>query len=97
MMSNNYIIPKNGEFVFSLAGHDKGRCYVVLAVLDGIALLADGKCRKICNAKSKSFKHLSTTSVLDADLKALIDAKESINDKKIRKAIYKFKLKPMDE
>lgn len=97
MMSNKTDKPQNGEFVFSNAGHDKGKCYVVLSVAEDRAYIADGKCRKTFKPKAKNPKHLRFTSKTDKDLQALINAGEMLTDKKIRKAIQKFKLEPMDE
>lgn len=50
---------KEGLIVKSLKGHDTGRCYVVIAVLnEDFVLLADGRYRKTDNPKQKRVKHL---------------------------------------
>lgn len=42
----------------SLAGHDKGRCYVVLGWEDGFFLLSDGKSKPLARPKKKNQKHV---------------------------------------
>ena len=49
---------KPRDIAISLAGHDKGRAYVVLKTDGSFAYLADGKIRKLANPKKKSLKHL---------------------------------------
>lgn len=71
---------KEGLIVKSLKGHDTGRIYVVMAVLnEDFVLLADGKYRKTDNPKQKRVKHLeviseesfSPSSVTDAELRRM--------------------------
>lgn len=48
-----------GNVVKSLKGHDTGRVYLVVAVLNAdFVLLADGKYRKLDYPKQKRIKHL---------------------------------------
>lgn len=54
------IVP--GSIVRSGAGRDQERFYVVLAVEDGFALIADGKVRKVEHPKRKNLRHLSATA-----------------------------------
>ena len=50
---------KIGDIVESKAGHDTGRIYVVLEVIDeDFVLAADGEYRKLKNKKKKRQKHL---------------------------------------
>ena len=42
----------------SLAGHDKGTCYVVLGWEDGFFLLSDGKSKPLERPKKKNQKHV---------------------------------------
>ena len=46
------------EIVLSLAGHDKGRLYLVLGEEGGRLLLADGRGRKLDAPKRKSAAHV---------------------------------------
>ncbi len=48
-----------GDIVYSQAGRDKDRPFVVLAVLDAqYAMLADGRVRRVDKPKKKKIKHL---------------------------------------
>lgn len=49
---------RSHDIVFSLAGHDKGKAFIVLKT-DGDRLwLVDGKARKLKSPKMKSLKHI---------------------------------------
>ncbi len=50
-----------GMIVRALAGKEKGGWYVVVALGDGYAAIADGDKRRIDAPKRKSFKHLCAT------------------------------------
>ena len=50
---------KKGDVVRSVAGHDSGRRFVVLEVIDEqYVLIADGKTRPVEKPKKKKNKHL---------------------------------------
>lgn len=63
------IVP--GSIVRSGAGRDRERFYVVLAVENGFALIADGKVRRVEHPKRKNLCHLhattQTVALSDAD------------------------------
>lgn len=81
---------RSRDIVFSLAGHDKGREYVVLETDDKSALLVDGKTRKLKNPKRKSLKHLCLGKAGSAELTdALIAGKAT--DRAIRKELAIFR------
>ncbi len=78
------------DVVFSLAGHDKGREYVVLRTDGSYALIVDGKTRKLTNPKRKSLKHLCLGKTGSAELAdALIAGKAT--DSAIRKELAIFR------
>jgi len=53
-----------GDIVYSLAGRDKDKIFIVLEVLDeNFAHLADGDLRRVQKAKKKKIKHLKKTNV----------------------------------
>ena len=81
---------RSSDIVFSLAGHDKGREYVVLELDGSFAWLVDGKTRKLTNPKRKSLKHLCLGKMGSTELAdALSEGKTT--DSAIRKelAIYR--------
>ncbi len=47
-----------GQFAKSLAGHDKGKIYVVTGETGPSVLLSDGDRRPLAKAKSKNRKHV---------------------------------------
>ena len=48
-----------GEVVYSKAGRDKDKPFVVLEVIDGqFVMLADGRMRRVDKPKKKKMKHL---------------------------------------
>lgn len=50
-----------GSIVRSIAGHDKGRLYIVLDCRDGCVFVADGKHHTLEKPKKKKQKHLEKT------------------------------------
>jgi len=51
--------PTLGTACLSLKGHDKGKPYVVVKIIDPeFVFVADGRLRGVKNAKKKRFKHL---------------------------------------
>jgi hypothetical protein len=55
-----------GTVVLSAAGHDKNRVFAVIGLSGGeIALIADGKLRKLEKPKKKKLKHLKLIGILE--------------------------------
>lgn len=51
---------ERGSLVESLAGHDKGKAFVVIATEGDYAFICDGEGRKLESPKRKKIKHLKT-------------------------------------
>ncbi|MDD3277601.1 MAG: KOW domain-containing RNA-binding protein [Lachnospiraceae bacterium] len=49
---------KAGMFARSLAGHDKGKLYIVVSGDDSYVYLTDGRIRPLQNPKKKKRKHI---------------------------------------
>ena len=81
---------RSSDVVFSLAGHDKGREYVVLKTDDSYALIVDGKTRKLTNPKRKSLKHLCLGKTGSAELAGALNAGKA-TDSEIRKELAIFR------
>ena len=75
---------KAGALVRSLAGHDKDRFYLVMAVEGDFAYVADGKHHGLSEPKKKRLKHIAPMG-LEAELSAIRC------DAHIRKAIKRLK------
>ena len=80
----------SSDVVFSLAGHDKGREYVVLNTDGSYALIVDGKTRKLTNPKRKSLKHLCLGKMGSPELADALNAGKT-TDSAIRKELAKFR------
>ena len=53
-----------GDIVYSLAGRDKDKIFIVLEVLDeNYAHIADGDLRRVQKPKKKKIKHLKKTNI----------------------------------
>jgi len=79
---------KLGALVFSKAGRDKLRPFVVVSVLDSdFVLIADGKLRRIDKPKKKKIKHLSIEELIFDEIQGKLSRNIKINDAEIRKAL----------
>lgn len=79
-------IPQIYSAAISLMGHDKGRLYLVVKVIDSeFVLVCDGKTRKTDNPKKKRFKHLKIIK------NNLVSVSETPNDAKIVKILKELK------
>ena len=74
------------EFARSLAGHDKGKVYVVTSKEADFVFLSDGDIRKYANPKKKNIKHVQPIKKLPIEvIETLKD--EHLNDLKIKRAL----------
>lgn len=68
-----------GNIVESRMGHDRGRLYVIIALEEDFALVADGKRRRTDSPKRKRLKHLRYAAAgregefTDIELRRIID------------------------
>jgi len=76
-----------GRIVISTQGHDAGRWYAVISVLDERnLLLADGETRKLAKPKKKQVKHLRALP-LTIQVEGRGESGGPVADSDIRKAI----------
>lgn len=79
---------KIGQLVFSKAGRDRGRPFLVLRVTDdGFAYVVDGELRRVARPKRKNVKHLQPTGQIAQELAAKVEAGKTPTDAEIRKAL----------
>jgi Ribosomal protein L14E/L6E/L27E len=77
-----------GRVVYSLAGRDKGRFYVVVEIVDDKNVkIADGDFRKIGKAKTKKIMHLKAQEPIFPEIAAKISEGKEVQDAEIRKAL----------
>lgn len=82
---------KVGSVVYSRAGRDEGRFYVVIEIVDdSYVLIADGDVRKLAKPKKKKIKHLKNMAeVLDGIAEKLLIGTR-IYDAEIFSALRKY-------
>ncbi len=77
-----------GMLVFSKAGRDFARPYLIVQVLDeSTVLVADGHVRRIENPKRKNVKHLSLTGLTENDIRVKLQGGTFPSDTELRKVI----------
>ena len=76
-----------GMFATSLAGHDKGRVYLIVREEGDFVFLADGKTRGIENPKKKRKKHLQLIKTADEVLAKKLKDGETIYNEEVKFAI----------
>lgn len=76
-----------GMFARSLAGHDKGKLYVITGVEGAFVYLADGRLRPTAKPKKKRRIHIQPDCTVSPILRERLDAGLPIREEDIRKAI----------
>lgn len=79
-----------GQIVYSKAGRDKTKPFVILDIQGEYLYLVDGELRKLQNPKKKKIMHVQPTNYIDNDLQNIIINKEYILDSDIRKRLRKY-------
>lgn len=77
-----------GRIVYSKAGRDAGRRFVVLSRIDDtFVLIADGDLRRIEKPKRKKIKHLALTGEVSDVIREKLEKKQKISNSELRKAL----------
>jgi len=77
-----------GRVVVSRQGHDRGRRFLVVGLIDErFVLIADGDTRKLDHPKKKQLKHLYAEPQIAQDALAAIARKRQTVNSDIRKAL----------
>ncbi|WP_050606398.1 KOW domain-containing RNA-binding protein [Clostridium niameyense] len=77
-----------GRLVYSKAGRDKDKCFIIVDVLDDkYVYISDGNMRTIENPKKKKIRHLVFTSILCNEMSEREELVTRINNSFIRKFI----------
>lgn len=80
-----------GQVVYSKAGRDSGRKFVVVKVIDEIyVLISDGDLRRIEKPKKKKIKHLEVTGKVIVQLAEKLDKNLKVTNPEIKKALSDF-------
>ncbi|WZL82169.1 KOW domain-containing RNA-binding protein [Vallitaleaceae bacterium 9-2] len=81
---------KKGQIVYSKAGRDKGKCFVILEHDHPFVYLVDGKSRRLENPKKKKELHIQITHYVDMTINELLENGKRITNAEIRKSIDQF-------
>ena len=77
-----------GQVVVSLRGHDRGRRFLIVGLIDErYALIADGDTRKLGHPKKKQLKHLRAEPVVAEAAIPDIEKRAQTADSALRKAL----------
>lgn len=80
-----------GTVVFSRAGRDRGRYFLVCDILDDAYVrIVDGDVRKISSPKKKKIKHLLNTGETQAAIADKLLAGKTVYDAEIFSALKKY-------
>ena len=80
-----------GSVVYSRAGRDEGRYYVVVEIVDdSFVTIADGDVRKLAKPKKKKTKHLKNTGEVFEGIRGKLILGTKIYDAEIFSALRKY-------
>ena len=79
-----------GQIVFSKAGRDKKKPYIVMSSDDNYAFLADGRVRPFDKQKKKKLKHIQPTNTIIQKIKNRLEDNLIICDTEIMKALEPY-------
>ena len=80
-----------GMTATSLAGHDKGKTYVILSVDENYVYLVDGSIRTFQNPKKKKLKHVQINQNVVSWIQRLLDDNKKVYDSDIIRALKEYK------
>ena len=89
---------KVGDFVVSLTGRDKSKCFLVVDLDKDKVFIVDGKTRKVDRPKVKNVKHVKQISTANAQgVAENIKNGQAVGNKRIYKLIMTEKQKIQED
>ncbi len=85
------------EFVYAIAGRDKGKYFVVTAQEDNFIYLCNGKCRKVGSPKKKKIRHVTFTGVKSEFILNKLKTSGKVTNKELRYALSDYLKRLSDE
>jgi|LSQX01.2.fsa_nt_gb ribosomal protein L14E/L6E/L27E len=77
-----------GQVVFSKAGRDAGRKFIIVEIVDELyVLVADGDLRRLEKAKRKKVKHLELTDEVVTFINEKLKNSMRVSNSELRKAL----------
>lgn len=75
-----------GRVVYSKAGRDSGRIFIIVNVIDEVYVyISDGDLRTVEKPKKKKLKHLKITNDISEEIRELIVSGYGVSNSKIKK------------
>jgi len=84
------VILKIGNIVYSIAGRDKGRYYIVVKVADSYIWTCDGDLHKVDKFKKKKNKHVKYMDYQSEYIKNKLEDGEKITNSEVRRALKEY-------
>ena len=84
---------QSGQVVFSNAGHDRGKLYVLITLNGNSAVLADGVRKTIEQPKIKSLRHVDRTNYISPEIDSKLKEGSLLSNEDISKAIQLFEVR----
>lgn len=82
---------KLGQIVYSTAGRDEGRTFVVVEIIDeNYVRIADGDLRRIKSAKLKKIKHLKSSGETLDKIAEKLENRQIVFDSELKSAIRAY-------
>ena len=80
-----------GQVVYSKAGRDSGRIFVITKLLDeNYVYIADGDLRRFESPKRKKIKHLKLTQDIVQSLLIKFEQEQRVSNAELRKALAEY-------
>lgn len=79
-----------GMMVRSLAGHDKGKVYMILDVKEPYVYLVDGKIRTLEHPKRKRIKHIQVNRHIPEWIQMVIQEGRDLQDSDVIRGIREY-------
>ncbi len=77
-----------GQVVYSKAGRDEGRIFIICGIIDDkFVLVSDGDLRRVENPKKKKIRHLAITNINIEYLSQKLNAGIKVTNAEIRKSL----------
>lgn len=78
--------PEVGRLVYSKAGRDKNRYFIIVKIIDDdYVLIADGDLRKLEKPKKKKIKHIQLLSKIVEPVREKLEKGEKLTNKQLRR------------
>jgi len=84
------VILKIGDIVYSIAGRDKGRYYIVTKVTEPYIWTCDGDLHKVDKFKKKKIKHVKYMDCQSEYIRNKLEDGEKVTNSEIRRALKEF-------